>query len=57
MLERDGVEIPGQGDARALDADKLGRLGRHEVHMDRKLERTLAMLMVLKELRPATVDS
>lgn len=34
-----------------LDPDKLERLGRYEVHLDRKLERTLAMLLRLKELR------
>jgi hypothetical protein len=28
----------------ALDPDKLERLGRYEVHLDRKLERMLAML-------------
>jgi hypothetical protein len=35
----------------ALDADKLERLGRYEVHLDRKLERMLAMLLRLKDLR------
>ena len=35
----------------ALDPDKLERLGRYEVHLDRKLERTLAMLLRVKELR------
>jgi hypothetical protein len=35
----------------ALDPHKLERLGRYEVHLDRKLERTLAMLLKLKELR------
>jgi hypothetical protein len=30
---------------------KLAWLGRYEAHLDRKLERTLAMLMRLKELR------
>ena len=40
----------------ALDPDKLERLGRYEVHLDRKLERMLAMLLRLKELRPATVE-
>ncbi len=33
----------------ALDADKLERLGRYEVHLD--LERMLAMLLRLKDLR------
>jgi hypothetical protein len=36
----------------ALDADNLERLGRYEVHLDRKLERMLSMLLRLKELRP-----
>ena len=35
----------------ALDADKLERLGRYEVHLDRKLERMLAMLFRLQDLR------
>jgi hypothetical protein len=35
----------------ALDPDKLERLGRYEVHLDRKLERMLAMLLCLKDLR------
>jgi hypothetical protein len=35
----------------ALDPDKLERLGRYEVHLDRKLERMLAMLLRLKGLR------
>jgi hypothetical protein len=39
----------------ALDAHKLERLGRYEVHLDRKLERMLAMLLRLKDLRQGTV--
>jgi hypothetical protein len=35
----------------ALDPDKLERLGRYEVHLDRKLERMLAMLLRLKDLQ------
>lgn len=35
----------------ALDPDKLERLGRYEVHLDRKLERTLSTLLRLQELR------
>jgi len=35
----------------ALDPDKLERLGRYEVSLDRKLERMLAMLLRLKDLR------
>ena len=38
-----------------LDPDKLERLGRYEVHLDRKLERMLAMLLRLKDLRQGTV--
>ena len=41
----------------SLDPDKLERLARYEVHLDRKLERTLAMLFRLKELRPVVVES
>jgi hypothetical protein len=41
----------------ALDPDKLERLGRYEVHLDRKLERMLAMLLRPKDLRrPAEPD-
>jgi hypothetical protein len=39
----------------ALDPDKLDRLGRYEVHLDRKLERTLTMLLRLKDLRQGTI--
>ena len=35
---------PRSGVCEALDPDKLERLGRYEVHLDRKLERMLAML-------------
>ncbi len=35
----------------ALDPDKLERLARYEVHLDRKLERMLVMLLRLKDLR------
>jgi hypothetical protein len=41
----------------ALDPDKLERLGRYEVHLDRKLERMLAMLLRLRDLRQGTVAS
>ena len=35
----------------------LERLGRYEIHLDRKLERMLAMLLRLKDLRrPAEPD-
>jgi hypothetical protein len=39
----------------ALDPDKLERLGRYEVHLDRKLERMLTMLLRLKDLRQRTI--
>jgi len=39
----------------SLDPDKLERLGRYEVHLDRKLERMLAMLLRLKDLRHGTI--
>jgi hypothetical protein len=35
----------------SLDPDNLERLGRYEVHLDRKLERMLSMLLKLKDLR------
>ena len=38
----------------SLDPDKLERLARYEVHLDRKLERVLTMLFRLKDLRQDT---
>ncbi len=35
----------------SLDPDKLERLGRYEVHLDRKFVRTLSTLLRLQELR------
>jgi len=35
----------------SLDPEKLERLGRYEVHLDRKLERMLSVLLRLKDLR------
>ena len=43
--------ICAQAFGESLDPVKLERLGRYEVHLDRKLERALAMLIRLKELR------
>lgn len=40
----------------AADAPQLERLARYEVHLDRKLERMLAMLFKLKELRRAQAE-
>lgn len=34
-----------------LQAHRLEKLSRYETHLDRKFERTLAMLLKLKELR------
>jgi hypothetical protein len=39
----------------ALEPDKLERLVRYEIHLDRKLERMLAMLLRLKDLRQGAV--
>jgi hypothetical protein len=41
----------------ALDPDKLERLSRYEVHLDRKLERMLAMLIKLKDLRAGAIPA
>ncbi len=40
-----------QAFAEAFNPYKLDRLARYETHLDRKLERTLAMLLKLKDLR------
>jgi hypothetical protein len=40
----------------ALDADKLEGLARYEIHLDRKLERMLTMLIRLQELRAAPAE-
>jgi hypothetical protein len=40
-----------QAFGQALDPDKLERLSRYEVHLDRKLERMLSMPIRLRELR------
>jgi len=39
----------------ALEPDRLEGLARYEVHLDRKLERTLAILLKLKDLRRPVV--
>jgi hypothetical protein len=41
----------------SLNPDKLERLSRYEVHLDRKLERMLAMLVRLKDLRRGDVPA
>lgn len=43
--------IRAQAFGQSLDPDKLSRLARYEVHLDRKLERTLAMLLRLQDLQ------
>jgi len=45
--------IRSQAHGEAVDPDRLERLARYEVHLDRKLERMLAMLFKLQELRRA----
>jgi len=44
-------DIRNQSFGESLDPEKFNELGRWEAHLDRKLERTLAMLMKLKQLR------
>ena len=48
--------IHAQAFGEALDPDRLRGLARYEVHLDRKLERTLAMLIRLQDLRGGSVD-
>ncbi len=43
------AQILGEG----LQAHRLETLNRYETHLDRKFERTLAMLLKLKDLRGA----
>jgi hypothetical protein len=43
--------IRAQAFGEALDPNRMERLGRYEVHLDRKLERTLTMLLRLQDLR------
>jgi hypothetical protein len=45
--------IRAQAYGEAVDPNRLDRLARYEVHLDRKLERMLAMLFKLQELRRA----
>ncbi|MGR8930342.1 MAG: hypothetical protein ACU836_06855 [Gammaproteobacteria bacterium] len=44
-------EIKAQTMGEGLRAQQLEKLNRYEVHLDRKFERTLAMLLKLKDLR------
>jgi hypothetical protein len=43
--------VRAQAFGEAVDPSSLERLARYEVHLDRKLERTVAMLLKLQELR------
>jgi hypothetical protein len=45
--------VRAQAFGEAVDPRRLERLARYEVHLDRKLERTVAMLLKLRELRGA----
>ena len=45
--------IVNQALGEGLQAYKLEKLSRYETHLDRKFERTLAMLIKLKDLRSA----
>jgi hypothetical protein len=45
--------IRAQAFGEALDPDRLDKLARYEVHLDRKLERILGMLLKLQDLRRA----
>jgi hypothetical protein len=47
--------IKEQAFAEAFDPDRLERLARYEVHLDRKFERVLAMLLRLKDVQQGTV--
>ena len=44
-----------QAFGKSLDPDKLEHLGRYEVHLDRKLERMLSMLLRLTDSRQGAV--
>ncbi len=55
LQHRDAIRDQALG--MAYIADNLDVPARYEVHLDRKLERTLAMLLRLKDLRMATVAS
>lgn len=48
--------IRDQAFGESLDASKLEVLARYEVHLDRKLERMLTMLLRLRELRLASAE-
>jgi hypothetical protein len=45
--------VRAQAFGEAVDPERLERLARYEIHLDRKLERMLAMLLKLQDLRHA----
>ena len=49
--------IQSQAFGEALKPNRLDQLSRHEVHLDRKLECTLAMLLKLQDLRRPSVPA
>ena len=49
--------IRAQAFGEALDPDRIDRLARYEVHLDRKLERILGMLLKLQDLRRTLVPT
>ena len=54
VQRRTELENRPQAFGQSLDPDKLSRLARFEAHLDRKLERTLAMLLRTQDLRRET---
>ena len=48
--------IRAQALGEALAPDRMDKLARYEVHLDRKLERMLAMLIRLQDLRRGSAD-
>ena len=47
--------IRAQAFGESLDPNKLEQLARYEVHLDRKLERMLTMLLRLQDLRQRAI--
>jgi hypothetical protein len=54
LTHRKAIRAQAFGDA--FDADRLQHIARYETHLDRKLEKMLAMLVKLQELRRARGD-
>lgn len=50
---RHATAIKAQALGEGLQAHRLEKLNRYETHLDRRFERTLAMLLKLKDLRGA----